>query len=227
MFHGICWIAIHFFVVVTFPLCALSSMGVNILGRYHSVRSILKFMLYFQNVLCGSWQRIYLLEFNSGTVKGVIFLDMNDPMTFQTDSDLIKYVLFLSDLLGSYAFKILVQADVTSMLLFGICIGRTKVSIIVGIDHGVKMWWNSREVWIEDYSPNTVCRIKEMVRVPKYSSVQVTSIIEGVVQDSISKDTCYILEREFGTHLGENLQCTPSQKYYECWKQRKGCQTFY
>ena len=154
MFHGICWIAIHFFVVVTFPLCALSSMGVNILGRYHSVRSILKFMLYFQNVLCGSWQRIYLLEFNSGTVKGVIFLDMNDPMTFQTDSDLIKYVLLLSDILGSYAVKILFQAHVTSMLLFGICIGRTKVAPVVRIDHNLNMWWKSISGWVEDSFPN-------------------------------------------------------------------------
>ena len=66
-----------------------------------------------------------------------------------------------------------------------------------------------------------------MVQVPNYIILQVTYIIEGVVQDSISKDTCCVLERAFGTNIGKNLQFTPSQKDYKWQKQRKGCQTFY
>ena len=208
-------------------MCVVSSSIRNVVGRYHSVQLILNLTLSFQHVIHGSQKIIYQLGSNYGTVRGVILIGINFTMTFHTTSDVIFYVLAISALLGSYAVNIFDQAHVTYKFLFGICIGRTKVSLIVRIDHVVKMWWNSREVWIEDYSPNTVWRIKEMLRVPKYSIVQVTSIIEGVVQDSISKDTCYILEREFGTHLGENLQCTPSKKYYKWRKQRKGCQTFY
>ena len=51
-----------------------------------------------------------------------------------------------------------------------------------------------------------------MGRVPKYSRAQVISTIEGVVQDSISKDIFNVLERAFWTHLGEHIKCSPSKK---------------
>ena len=184
-------------------------------------------MLYFQYVLNVNWQIIYLLGSNYGTVRGMIFLGMTAPMTFQTVFDVLDYVLVIHAILGNYAVNIFDQAHIIPKYLFGSSIGRIKAILFVRIDHDLKMRKKKREVWLEVSSPTNVWRNKEMAWVSTCSIFQDTSIIEGVVLDSISKNTFNVLERAFGRNLWENMKCPPSQKYYKWWKQRKGYKNLY
>ena len=92
-----------FFVVACSIMCVVSSYSGNLVGRYHSVQLILKLILYFQNIPHVSCQIIYKLGSNAGTLRGMILLDMTTPMTFQSVSDVLDYVLVIHALLGSYA----------------------------------------------------------------------------------------------------------------------------
>ena len=97
-------------------------------------------MLYFQNIPHVSHQIIYRIESNYGTVQGVILLGMTAPMTLQTVSDVLDYVLVIRAILGSYAVNIFDQDHIIPKLHFGSCIGRTKATLVVRIDHDLKIW---------------------------------------------------------------------------------------
>ena len=83
---------------------------------------------------------MYRLGSNYGTVQGVILLGMTAPMTFQTVSDVLDYVLVIRALLVSYAFNIFDQYHIIPKLCFGSCMGRINVVLLVRIDHDLKMW---------------------------------------------------------------------------------------
>ena len=67
-------------------------------------------------------------------------LGMTSPMTFQTVSDVLDYVLVIRALLGRYELKIFDQAHIIINLLYGTCMGRIKVVLLVRINHDLKMW---------------------------------------------------------------------------------------
>ena len=71
---------------------------------------------------------------------------MTSLMKFQTVSDVLDYVLFIRALLVSYAFKIFDQDHIIINLLYDNCMGRIKATLVVRIDHDLKMSWNRREV---------------------------------------------------------------------------------
>ena len=121
MFHGIYRIT-QIFLLENFRLCVVSSLIVNLLGRHQSVQFIFKLTLYFQNIFHVSLKRAYQFGFNSGTLQGVIFLGMTSPMTFQTASDVLAYVLGTIFLLVTHAVKIFDQDHITSKLIFSSCI---------------------------------------------------------------------------------------------------------
>ena len=97
-------------------------------------------MLYFQNVLHVSWQIIYRIGSNYGTVRGMILRGMTAPMTFHNVSDVLDYVIVIHALLGSYAVNIFDQYLIIPKFLLGSCKGRIKDTLVVRIDHDLKMW---------------------------------------------------------------------------------------
>ena len=58
---------------------------------------------------------------------------MTNPMTFQSVSDVLDYIIVTHALLGSYAVNILNQAHIIPKLLFGSCIGRIKLTLVLRI----------------------------------------------------------------------------------------------